>query len=67
MTRIPLRHGAFLPPFHPMDENPSACIDRDLERSCGTFRATTGRAENLSTGARIIAISCRRSGHPQRG
>jgi limonene 1,2-monooxygenase len=31
MARIPLRHGAFLPPFHPMDENPSACIDRDLE------------------------------------
>jgi limonene 1,2-monooxygenase len=26
-----LRHGAFLPPFHPMNENPSACIDRDLE------------------------------------
>ncbi len=31
MSRIPLRHGAFLPPFHPMDENPAACIDRDLE------------------------------------
>ena len=28
---IPLRHGAFLPPFHPMNENPAACIDRDLE------------------------------------
>ncbi len=26
-----LRHGAFLPPFHPMNENPAACIDRDLE------------------------------------
>jgi limonene 1,2-monooxygenase len=31
MSRIPLRHGAFLPPFHPMNENPSACLDRDLE------------------------------------
>jgi limonene 1,2-monooxygenase len=31
MARIPLRHGAFLPPFHPMNENPAACIDRDLE------------------------------------
>ena len=31
MSRIPLRHGAFLPPFHPMNENPTACIDRDLE------------------------------------
>ncbi|MEZ5855092.1 MAG: LLM class flavin-dependent oxidoreductase [Hyphomicrobiaceae bacterium] len=29
--RIPLRHGVFLPPFHPMNENPSACIERDLE------------------------------------
>ena len=31
MPSIPLRHGAFLPPFHPMNENPSACIERDLE------------------------------------
>ena len=31
MSRIPLRHGAFLPPFHPMNENPAACIERDLE------------------------------------
>ncbi len=31
MPGIPLRHGAFLPPFHPMDENPAACIERDLE------------------------------------
>src|SRR6476620_9241980 len=31
MTQIHLRHGIFLPPFHPMDENPAACMDRDLE------------------------------------
>jgi limonene 1,2-monooxygenase len=31
MSTIPLRHGAFLPPFHPMNENPAACIERDLE------------------------------------
>ena len=31
MTRIALRHGIFLPPFHPMEENPTACLDRDLE------------------------------------
>jgi limonene 1,2-monooxygenase len=31
MPNIPLRHGVFLPPFHPMDENPAACLDRDLE------------------------------------
>jgi len=31
MPSIPLRHGAFLPPFHPMNENPAACMERDLE------------------------------------
>jgi limonene 1,2-monooxygenase len=31
MSNIKLRHSAFLPPFHPMNENPGACIDRDLE------------------------------------
>ncbi len=31
MPNIPLRHGAFLPPFHPMNENPAACMERDLE------------------------------------
>jgi hypothetical protein len=31
MPAIPLRHGAFLPPFHPTNENPAACIERDLE------------------------------------
>ena len=31
MPSIPLRHGVFLPPFHPMNENPAACMERDLE------------------------------------
>jgi limonene 1,2-monooxygenase len=31
MTQITLRHGIFLPPFHPMEENPTACLDRDLD------------------------------------
>src|SRR5712671_1883573 len=31
MTQTTLRHGIFLPPFHPMEENPTACLDRDLE------------------------------------
>lgn len=30
MSEVQLRHGIFLPPFHPMDENPTACLDRDL-------------------------------------
>ena len=29
MSRIRLRHWAFLPPLHPMNENPTACMDRD--------------------------------------
>ena len=31
MSQITLRHGIFLPPFHPVEENPTACVDRDLE------------------------------------
>src|ERR1700719_158474 len=31
MTQITLRHGIFLPPFHPVEENPTACLDRDLD------------------------------------
>jgi limonene 1,2-monooxygenase len=31
MSQITLRHGIFLPPFHPTEENPTACLDRDLE------------------------------------
>jgi limonene 1,2-monooxygenase len=31
MFQLPLRHGIFLPPFHPMEENPTQCIERDLE------------------------------------
>ena len=31
MTQINLRHGIFLPPFHPNEENPTACLERDLD------------------------------------
>jgi limonene 1,2-monooxygenase len=31
MSEIPLRHGIFLPPFHPNEENPTACLERDLD------------------------------------
>jgi len=31
MTRNPLRFGIFLAPFHPTHEDPTACLDRDLE------------------------------------
>ncbi len=57
-SRIPLRHGVFLPPFHPMEENPTACIDRDLELMCwldklGFHEAWIG--EHHSAGWEIIS------------
>ena len=26
-----LKHGIFMAPYHPVDENPTLCIQRDLE------------------------------------
>jgi limonene 1,2-monooxygenase len=31
MSEIRLRHGIFLPPFHPNEENPTQCLERDLD------------------------------------
>jgi limonene 1,2-monooxygenase len=31
MTSVNLRHGVFLAPFHRIDENPTLCLERDLE------------------------------------
>jgi limonene 1,2-monooxygenase len=31
MSAIDLRHGIFLPPFHPNEENPTQCLERDLD------------------------------------
>ena len=31
IERADLRCGTFIPPFHPLDEDPSLCIQRDLE------------------------------------
>src|SRR3982750_109793 len=31
MSQIEPRHGIFLPPFHPNEENPTACLERDLD------------------------------------
>jgi len=30
MSAAPLRFGIFLAPFHPLNENPTACLDRDM-------------------------------------
>ena len=31
MDKAALRYGIFLPPFHPLDEDPSLCLQRDFE------------------------------------
>jgi limonene 1,2-monooxygenase len=31
MSLVTLRHGIFLPPFHPNEEDPTQCLERDLE------------------------------------
>ena len=73
---IPLRHGAFLPPFHPMNENPAACIDRDLELMqwldrLGFHEAWIGEHhsagwELISSPELFIAVAAERTAHPVR-
>jgi len=70
---IALRHGAFLPPFHPMDENPTACIDRDLELmmhldKLGFHEAWIGEHhsagwEIISSPELFIAVAAERTRH----
>jgi limonene 1,2-monooxygenase len=58
MTQITLRHGIFLPPFHPMEENPTACLDRDLELMVWLDRLGFNEAwigEHHSAGFEIIS------------
>ena len=58
MSEINLRHGIFLPPFHPNEENPTACLERDLDLivhldKLGFHEAWIG--EHHSAGFEIIA------------
>ena len=58
MTEINLRHGIFLPPFHPNEEDPTQCLERDLELmvwldKLGFHEAWIG--EHHSAGYEIIA------------
>jgi hypothetical protein len=67
MTHIPLRHGVFPPPFHPMDENRAACPDRDLERT-RSIRFSTGvisfpHHNPLMVANRIIQLDHHTRGH----
>lgn len=58
MSQINLRHGIFLAPFHPIDEDPTLCLQRDLELiewldQIGYDEAWIG--EHHSAGFEIIA------------
>ncbi len=58
MNQINLRHGIFLAPFHPVDEDPTLCLQRDLELvewldQLGYDEAWIG--EHHSAGFEIIA------------
>ncbi|MFN4087806.1 MAG: LLM class flavin-dependent oxidoreductase [Alphaproteobacteria bacterium] len=73
MARIPLRHGVFLAPFHAMDENPTACLERDLELMAwldrlGFHEAWIGEHhsagwEIISSPELFIAIAAERTRH----
>lgn len=58
MSQISMRHGIFLAPFHPVDEDPALCLQRDLELiewldQLGYEEAWIG--EHHSAGFEIIA------------
>src|SRR5207237_9308442 len=58
MTQITRGHGIFLPPFHPIEENPTACVDRDLELMAWLDRLGFHEAwigEHHSAGFEIIS------------
>ncbi len=44
-----LRAGVFLPPFHPNDEDPLLCMERDFELMRGSTRTITRRRGSAST------------------
>jgi len=67
MSEISLRHGIFLPPFHPNEEDPTQCLERDLDLmvwldKLGFHEAWIG--EHHSAGYEII--SSPRSSSPSR-
>src|SRR5207248_4764 len=58
MSQIDLRHGIFLPPFHPNEENPTQCLERDLDLIVHLDRLGFDEAwigEHHSAGYEIIA------------
>jgi len=74
--QITLRHGIFLPPFHPMRRTRRACLDRDLElmvwldrlgfhEACDR-RASSAGFEIISSPEIFIAIAADGPIHPLR-
>ncbi len=58
MTDVVLRHGVFMAPFHPVDEDPTECIHRDFELMEWLDRLGFAEAwigEHHSAGYEIIA------------
>ena len=54
----PLRFGIFLAPFHPVNENPTACLDRDMELIEHLDRWATTRSGSASTIPRFRDHCC---------
>ena len=72
MSLIDLRHGIFLPPFHPNEEDPTQCLERDLELMVWLDRLGFHEAwigEHHSAGSRssrpeiFIAFAAERTRH----
>src|SRR5271165_4162454 len=58
MSSIPLRHGIFLAPFHPIEEDPTLAIQRDLQLCAWLDKLGYDEAwigEHHSAGFEIIA------------
>src|SRR5260221_7265763 len=77
MSEIELRPGIFLPPFHPNEENPTQCLERDLELiewldKLGFHEAWIGenhsaRYEIISSPEIFIAFAAERTRHIRLG
>ena len=46
MRNVKLRLGVFVAPFHPLDENPTLCLERDLELAQFALRCSKVKRRN---------------------
>src|SRR5271166_2280711 len=56
-----LRHGIFLPPFHPNEENPTQCLERDLELMAWLGEHHSAGFEIISSPEIFIAFAAERT------